>query len=627
MKNPVHSLYRSGIDGISSTEFALAADMDRYISIHDLNQKRLVRTLIAGAGVLSADFLSTKSEGADTWDSQMLAVVTNDGLVELFLRPFVPPLSRNGDIKMQRKGLTQKADAKVKLINSGNKSKPTPVASASLQGPELVVATVDGGVDISFQRISWQDEGTGELLFDGTKEVARVKAASSLNSANTNGVKSASNSHVDESKTVVVNGIDDPEGQDASQDNAIEISSSDEEEADASDGDEEKSAAPDAEVASSDDDSDEEMQDARENLDDSVLEDGEEKPSAGQLSFGELLASRTSQTIDIADAVDSSSTAVATVANGALSLPTGMSLGTVLTQSLRTNDRNLLEACLHTADLDVVRNTIQRLESSLAGILLSKLAERLSSRPGRYGNLQVWVQQLCIAHGAAISTQPAVKRQVQLLYRVLDQRTKSLSHLMLLKGKLDMLDAQLKFRKQLAAQRALRQDRDGEPGMIYIEGEADNWSSDDELDETAGTSSRQARVKAPKGKGKALEEFADQEDSEDEDMPMTNGISGSDSEEDEEDEEDEELQLQSGTLVDDEAADEEDSDGEGDDVDSEEEEDSEEEDSEMDDFIDDNTPEVEDASEDVSVHGKDGEDEEDEEETPQKPPTKKSKHR
>lgn len=618
MKNPIHTLFRSGLEGNSKIEFLLSSDHDRYINIYDMDQKHLVRTLIAGAGVRTADLLNTKSDGVDAQDSQILAVVTNEGTVELFTRPFVPPVSMNGDVVFKRKGLTQKSNAKVKLIISGTKNNHVPVASASLQGPELFVATVDGGVDVSFQKIRWQDEGTGELLFDGTKEVSHVRTASSFKAATTNGIKDVTKSHVDESRTVVVNGVGDLDSEDVSGETAIDVASSDDEEGEQ---DDEDVPGSEINVIADEADSDEEMEDAKENLDSSLVQPGEEEDeNTEEPSFGELLASKTSQAIEIADAFRPESTALAKIDNGQLSLPTGMSLGTVLTQSLRTNDRTLLEACLHTTDLDVVRNTIQRLDSSLAGILLSKLAERMSSRPGRYGSLQTWVQQLCIAHGAAISSQPAVRNQVRTLYQVLDQRAKSLSHLMLLKGKLDMLDAQIKFRKQLAAQRSSRQDKDGGPSIIYVEGQDDNWSSDDDHDEAVGSSTRQlTKPNARKG----LEEFADEEDSDDEDMPLTNGISGSDAEEDDEEEEDD-VQPRSGTLVDDEAADEEEDeeeedseqDGDSEEEDEEEQEEEEEDDSEMDSFVNDG-----------SISLEQDEDEEEVDETPQTPASKRSRHR
>lgn len=615
MRNPIHSLFRSVEDGVSQTEHLLASDEDRYLNIYDMSQKRLVRSLIATSGVVSADLLSSKSDGLDTWDTQMLAIVTVNGLVELFSRPFVSPTSRNGQISSKRKGLTQKSNAQVKLVSSTEKGGQSSVTAASLQGPDLLIASVDGGADVSFQKLRWQDEGTGELLFDSTKEIVRVRAGSSLNAAAANGIKDVTNSHVDESQTVVINGIGNDEDQDAA---AVELSSSgeDAEQEDEDDGEVEDSEDTKHDNDGQDDQEDEEMQDTRQIVDDDESQSDNEAVEGEEPSFGEMLASRTSQTIDIAQTFAPEAAALAKVDNGQLSLPTGMSLGTVLTQALRSSDRNLLEACLHTTDLDVVRNTIQRLDSSLAGILLSKLAERISSRPGRYGDLQLWVQQLCVAHGAAISSQPAVLNQVKVLYRVLNERSKCLSPLLLLKGKLDMLNAQVEFRKQLAAQRATRQGKDGEPGMIYIEGEPDNWDSDDDHDEAAGSS-----VMKPSKHPKGLEDLADEEEDDDEDMPLVNGIDSSD--EDDEDEDDDEPQLRAKTLVDDEAADEEEEEDseEGDDVDSEEGEDDseEEEDSEMDSFINDGS---------VDIDGEEDElDAVDEDETPQKPAAKRSRHR
>jgi U3 small nucleolar RNA-associated protein 5 len=89
----------------------------------------------------------------------------------------------------------------------------------------VVIASTDGGVDVSFQKVRWQDEGTGELLFDGTREVFRSKSASSLNTATMNGVKDVGNIHLDESKAVVMGAG----AQGASQDAVIEISSGEDE--------------------------------------------------------------------------------------------------------------------------------------------------------------------------------------------------------------------------------------------------------------------------------------------------------------------------------------------------------------------------------------------------------------
>ncbi|RMZ91628.1 hypothetical protein DV736_g1120, partial [Chaetothyriales sp. CBS 134916] len=535
MRRPVTVLLRSDHDRANKggDEHFLSADYGRHIHVYSIEQKSLVRTLLATGEVTEADLYHGES-GA--WTEKLLSVTTKDGIVELFMRPFVQPTKQNGTLESSRKSLTQKATAKVHLVNSDAKKTRVPIFAASLQGPELHVASVDSGVELTFQKIRWQDEGTGELLFDGVKEVVRTKAASSLNIATANGAKNMSGMQIDESHTVVVNG------------------------------------------------------------------EANQEPS-----FGDLLAGRNRGTIDIA-AYDANDSRAPTVDNGLLSIPTGLSLGTVLTQALRTNDRALLEACLHTTDHAIIANTIQRLESSLAGILIGKIAERMASRPGRYGDLQVWVQQLCVAHGAALSTLPDAKAKLKTLFKVLDQRAKTLQPLLLLKGKLDMLDAQLRLRRQLAAEHASRQQQAG--GVVLVEGDADNWSSDEDIDADGNAKSQQ-----PGRQAKSLAALEDlvsrdsddeeEEEEEEEGVSLANGIDHHHSSDDED--EDEEYEGVNGLnastnprlnrLVDDIADEEEDDsrsdiDDEEDDKghslsDDDDDDDEDEEDSEIDSFIDD----------------------------------------
>src|SRR5207248_644418 len=255
--------------------------------------------------------------------------------------------------------------------------------------------------------------------------------------------------------------------QETSQDDVIEISSGEDEgagdaeeesAADAKDEDDDDSSQEDTDMA----DPDDALRDGQEQIRDKAepeLEDASAEPT-----FGERLAAKNPDTISIADALvpSASSTLVATGPEKSLSIPSGVSLSTVLTQSLRTNDQNLLESCFHTTDLNTIRLTIQRLDSSLAGVLIQKLAERLSSRPGRYGHLLVWVQWTCIAHGGAIAGRPEIASKIKTLYKVLNERSQSLDNLLLLKGKLDMLDAQLTLRRQLQADRGPSRDPDDE---------------------------------------------------------------------------------------------------------------------------------------------------------------------
>lgn len=639
-KNPVHALFRSGITEDTQEEYFLAADTDRYVNVFNLRSKRLARTLIAGSGVVAADFYDPSEEVRPVLREQLLSVVTKDGLVELFWRPFAQPKQVNGDLKSSKKNLTRKAGASIRLVGAESKNKYVPIFAASIQGPEVVVASADGGVDFSFQKIRWQDEGNGELLFDGPKDFVKTKAASTLNTATLNGVKDTGKTHVDESKTVVVNGGSQPVTIDISSSEDDEDDDEEEEEEEEDDEEDENQERPshdtkadEAEEEDASEESDEEMVDAEEQIADEQANGDEEMAEAEEPTFGELLASKHPHEISIASALQSDPSATAlTVKSGIPTIPSGMSLGTVLTQALRTNDHNLLERCLHTLDINIVKNTIQRLDSNLAGVLLGKLAERLASRPGRYGNLITWVQWTCIAHGGAIAAQPDVTAKVRTLYQVLGQRAKTLDNLLLLKGKLDMLDAQLSYRKQLAAQRPVRRDDQDEPGMIYIEGD-DNWDSDDDdedLDEDVSRPSKRVR-----GAGKSLEGLVagqdddEEDDEEDEDdvMALENGVAGSDEDldddeegGDEDDDEDEDGHVLNGNggLVDVEAevSSAEDSDPEDDGVDvdaaeddsdassdDEEDEEDDEEDSDLDSFINDGSIDIDDEEDDVHVEG------------------------
>ncbi|RYP67791.1 hypothetical protein DL771_007052 [Monosporascus sp. 5C6A] len=214
--------------------------------------------------------------------------------------------------------------------------------------------------------------------------------------------------------------------------------------------------------------------------------DGESDQEPTAPTFGDLV--RANETIDVPSALSAHQSNALTTSGRTLAPPSSASLGTVLTQALRTDDADLLESCLHTTDLATVRNTIQRLDSTLAGTLLTKLASRMHRRPGRAGSLMTWVQWTLIAHGGALATQPGLSKKLSELHRVLEERSRGLNSLLALKGKLDLLDAQMQLRR--GAHRNIDSDddegEDGEEGVVYVEGEdsdADRGNGDMEGDE------------------------------------------------------------------------------------------------------------------------------------------------
>ncbi len=234
-------------------------------------------------------------------------------------------------------------------------------------------------------------------------------------------------------------------------------------------------------------------------------------------SFGDRIQALADEPIDVAAAFEDPSQAL-TYPNGAqIQPPSGASLGTVLSQALKTNDVALLESCLSTTDLNTIRATIQRLDSPLAGTLLQKIADRLFKRPGRAGSLMVWVQWTAVTHGGYLATQRDLIKKLAELDRVVDGRSMALRPVLALKGKLDMMGAQVEYRRSVQDQRRRSDEDEEDEDGIYVEGE--------ESDEEGGSKLR------TNGAGGISDLDSDMSD----DMPMTNGVD-SDSEDDSSDE-------------------------------------------------------------------------------------------
>lgn len=524
MRNSVHTLISSSTDLANLSEEFLAADSDRYINVFNAQQGKLLGSLVSENGVDSVSLYQGaqkgKKEASRTalFQKQVLAAVTRDGAIELFSGPFhqfKDAQSGSGTVtRSLRKSLTRRADAVVKIIRPDKSRTPVPVVSVSFHGSDLVVAWVEGGVSLAFDRIRWQGKDSEELTLQGEVEIVKARTAAIAGTTNMNGAKDMGKSHVDETHAVVEQG-----GMAEGFTSAMDVDASDDD----------NNNAEDNEEAQSEQEDDVEMADA----------DEPTTSTTAEPSFGELLrAHATHGPIDVTAALEEADEDDDDTENhGAVvpskSLSSGLSLSTVLSQSLKTNDTTLLESCFHTTDLSIVRSTIQRLDSSLAATLLTKLAERISTRPGRYGHLLVWVQWTCVAHGGAIAGQPHILREMSALFKVMDQRSKTLNSLLLLKGKLDMLDAQLGLRQSLR-RRGPGGESEDEEGVIYVEGQEDIDVDAEESDDDDGTPSKKRNA--------GMLAFDDEED-DDEDMPLAiNGVSDNEeSDDDNEESDDDEL--------------------------------------------------------------------------------------
>jgi U3 small nucleolar RNA-associated protein 5 len=248
-------------------------------------------------------------------------------------------------------------------------------------------------------------------------------------------------------------------------------------------------------------------------------EDAVEGAEDDEPSFGEILKARDPEPIDVEAAFESladESAALTQLPNRALAVPSANSLGTVLTQALRTNDTELLESCFMVHDLQSIRATIERTPSNLVAILIENLANRMERRPGRAGHLMVWVQWALVSHGGYLAGLPDLMKTLRALYRALSDRAENLPRWLQLKGKLDMMNAQFELRR---SQQMANIDEEDDP-VIYVEGEEESTDEDEDQEmEDVDDDVEPIRQNKDSSLAFRLEDSDDEEE-----MPLINGV-------------------------------------------------------------------------------------------------------
>ena len=557
--NPVHTIIGSIPRTGRGTTFLTAAENDHFINVFNADTPTSVGSLRTESEVLHLDLYSRHGESHETdrghsLETRMLqpqeaiAVVNKDGALEIFPEPFDFGSSNSGseNLKARMKRRTRKASAQVRIKRPDKSSTTVPLINASFQESEIALAWAEGGVNLIFEKLKWRDDATGHLLLKDMTDIVKARSGAGLGAVDSHGVKDMGKTHVDESHTVVANGGDaDDISMADEQPEVISISSAEEETDSEEDEDDNAPAglleaktlnSGGVEEGDARKDEDVNMEDVGGQQESKAAEEDVETQEDGEPSFGDLIRANAPEPIEVQAAFTdpNAQSLVPTREKGLEQLPSGMSLGTVLTQSLRTNDTNLLETCFHVKELSAIRATIERLDSSFATILLQRLAERLHSRPGRAGSLMVWIQWTLVAHGGYLAGQPEIMKKLASLHRVVKDRANSLQPLLSLKGKLDMLEAQMNLRKSMQARSKIANnfEEDDEEDVIYVEGQEES-DSEDEEEQGDAMDSQPAK---PGAKAQETGEFDnsdaagdsasedDDEESEDEMPTTTNGI-------------------------------------------------------------------------------------------------------
>ena len=476
----IHSLISepSVSESHDPSSFLAAARDSRSINVCSIDDSEIIGNLNAGNDVERLVSSTPPVAMTDDFDPQALAAISKDGRVDLFISPFSNWRSSEiyeQNIKINRKNKVRRPDATIEVKRVGKATPVLPILDVSFQRTELIIAINEGPSDVAFQRLSWS-RNDGSLTFTGLQTITKART-STFGTETMNGIKDLGHTHVDESRAVIVQGGDAYNGHPPERE-VIEISSAEEE----SSGSEFEDGAMPAEefpgtvtVVNGADNADVEMMDAEEN--NIVEQDNKEEPS-----FGDILRAKAIGTVDVSRSfVAEPDQALVPAGDKRLVASSGLSLGTILTQSLHTNDSASLENCFSVEDLQIVRATIERLNSGLAITLLQRLAERLHSRPGRAGSLLVWIQWTLVAHGGYLSSLSNAPQKLSSLYQVIGYRANGLQSLLSLKGKLDMLEAQVNLRKSSQQRHSalLSYQNQDRGDLIYVEGQEESSSEDD----------------------------------------------------------------------------------------------------------------------------------------------------
>ncbi|ODQ64757.1 NUC189-domain-containing protein [Nadsonia fulvescens var. elongata DSM 6958] len=391
----VHSIIPSNAN---SELFLTAADNDRFVNIYSINSQKNVGVLVAQSNIKSM----TLSESDDS-----LAVVTEDGLVEIFINPFVASSSLVG---RRSAAVSSKASiSQFKIVRPvvGVKKDTVFIDNVAIEENQIIVTWVENAANSTFDKIPWRDETgrTIEGLIETTK--ARQTTIGAAAERATNAIDSAAPQGYAESHAIVTAG-----------NNVAELSSDEENE---------------------DEDQDSTLAERLEAL--GVSKDSEESKKS--------ITSKP-QSTDKA--------------------PSAGSLTVMLSQALKTNDHSLLEACLASRDETVIKNTIERLDSSLAVKLLERLAEKVSRAPSRSGQLNIWIRWVMVTHGGYLVSLPHLIKTLGSLHITLSSRVSTLPRLLALQGRLEMLNAQMELRHDiLNSSKRIGEDDDDEDDEAEVE--------------------------------------------------------------------------------------------------------------------------------------------------------------
>lgn len=379
--------------------FFTAAEGDRFANIYSISRNSARSVLVAQSAITQVDL-------GVSGDMSMAAVITENGIIEIFKDPLKFEIQAQESSKKRRKQLASSvkschSDATLKYSRPADEIRNPddellPISCLSVSESVLYTTWMTGASLSQFDAIAWHTESG--FAFSGSQVITKAKSQFKSIDPYASGHDVAAPKLYTENAAVVSEG-------NAFQ-NDLEFDEDDEDE---------DTLAEKLEKLSGD---------ARKNL------EGQRK----------RLQKHTAGTLTV-----------------------------VLSQALRNNDHSLLETVLANRNSSVVQNTVSRLDSSLAVVLLDRLGERISLQHQKSDQLNFWLKWIIIIHGGMISSIPNLSNKLANLHAILTKKASTLPRLLELQGRLDMIDQQVMLRREILKSTSEMHNEDGESDVEYVE--------------------------------------------------------------------------------------------------------------------------------------------------------------
>lgn len=166
--------------------------------------------------------------------------------------------------------------------------------------------------------------------------------------------------------------------------------------------------------------------------------DSSQEPTLGDLVADMRLAEQKSASADAPETMVAPPVTAEVAVEGVVQ---ANSLAVLLTQALRSEDRQLLERCLSVGDPAVITNSVQRLQAPDATSFLQAAVAIMARKPQRAHQLMPWMQALVLAHAAYFIASPAARRVLMAMHAAIDARCLHKDRLEELAGRIELIEA------------------------------------------------------------------------------------------------------------------------------------------------------------------------------------------